>query len=426
MLSSTYDYHSRERGTHRSRPMLQVVEMFLHRFGYQPGHEAIAAHCRRRYRLTSSTSNIAIDPSLWLVHYSASEPNYRVPVDRIPVPPQIQQMMRNRQYLQSQGRLVRKEFMLRDRNNWPTINLPPHSGPIAPYGTPGPMGNRAMPGPIHWQAPVASQSGRGPSPAKKARTSPYAMLPELDAAVLDGVDDEDTSLGDDFDHLTQRDVAMSRYKRNHEWMADVLSYPLSTRNITPNDRAWELLIRTTFQLPQDEEKAVTTTASDEGNDSSAADRTNVFFNQVQQCIIKTEAETKKLEKEHARTVKTFRHRCNIWRTAEERLRQAEWDSNNTWRLLSESAEGGSTEGDNNGSDQPPPPPPPPPVEKVMDVVADVEAQIGKRVYVTDEVVMTDSGGLDPSHPGFMRFQARYRTGRRDWPAVSSVAEVSTS
>ena len=404
--------------------------MFLHRFGYQPGHEAIASHCRRRYRLTSSTSNIAIDPSLWLVHYSTSEPNYRVPVNRISVPPQVQQMMRNRQYLQGQGRLVRKEFMLRDRNNWPTINLPPHPGPNAPYGTPGPMGNRAMPGPIYWQAPVATQSGRGPSPAKRARTSPYATLPELDAAVLDGVDDEDTSLGDDFDHLTQRDVAMSRYKRNHEWMADVLSYPLSTPDIPSNDRAWELLMRTIFQLPQEEENAVTTTtsSSDEGNDSSAADRQKAFFDRVRQCVAETEAETKRLEGEHTRTVKSFRQRCNVWRTAEERLRQAEWDSNNTWRLARESAVegvgevgGGSTEGDNNSSDQPPPFP----VERVMDVVADVEAQIGKRVYVTDEVVMTDPGGLDPSHPGLMRFQARYRTGRHDWPAVSSVAEISS-
>ena len=40
-------------------------------------------------------------------------------------------------------------------------------------------------------------------------------IPPMDIAYDD---DEDTSRGDMFDHLTPREVSKTRYRQNHEWM----------------------------------------------------------------------------------------------------------------------------------------------------------------------------------------------------------------
>jgi hypothetical protein len=54
-------------------------------------------------------------------------------------------------------------------------------------------------------------------------------------AVLDIDDEEDTSRGDFFDHTTPREISMSRYKQNHEWMEEILSSPYSINQIIPAD-----------------------------------------------------------------------------------------------------------------------------------------------------------------------------------------------
>src|SRR5579862_3858524 len=109
--------------------------MYMHRSGYHPPNETISLHCRRRYRLTASGSRVpgapAPDPSYWIIHYSACEPRYRVPVNQIPMNPRTQHTLNTRRYLQSQGQLVRKEFMLKDKNNWPQISLPGNQMPGA-------------------------------------------------------------------------------------------------------------------------------------------------------------------------------------------------------------------------------------------------------------------------------------------------------
>lgn len=108
---------------------IQVVEMGLMRAGYHPP-EPMATHSRKRYRLLPpkqpNPSLPQPDPSLYLVHYTRAAPTDTIPSVRIPNTPAIQQSMSVRRWLQSVGQLARKEFMLHDREQWPTINAPPH------------------------------------------------------------------------------------------------------------------------------------------------------------------------------------------------------------------------------------------------------------------------------------------------------------
>ena len=64
-------------------------------------------------------------------------------------------MLGQRRFLQSQGQLARKDFMLHDRNSWPTINFPPQMAPQGFAQPPGPYAG-AVPG----RAPFYPQPGQ--------------------------------------------------------------------------------------------------------------------------------------------------------------------------------------------------------------------------------------------------------------------------
>ena len=194
--------------------------------GYAPG-EPIAAHARRRYRLVSRNPAQHANPDLWLIHYYTADPNDRIATNVVPPDPRTQQTMQVRAYLNSQGQITVKEFMLADRSKWPQISFPGR----------GPQRSPAYFSPIQQRTPVnmAYQTQTmtpGPS-AKRART--HASQPLQAAAPVEVFDDEeDTSRGDMFDHMTPREVAQSRFIQNQEWMEEVLS-PIPTSNLVPVD-----------------------------------------------------------------------------------------------------------------------------------------------------------------------------------------------
>ena len=106
----------------------QTIEVFVHRTGFQV-HEAFAIHSRRRYRFVKSESDTPnqppVDQSLWIVHYTRADPQNHFPVNRIPLRPETRIILNQRNFLKERGQLVRKEFMLGDRNSWPTIKSLP-------------------------------------------------------------------------------------------------------------------------------------------------------------------------------------------------------------------------------------------------------------------------------------------------------------
>ncbi|MCJ1317327.1 hypothetical protein MMC15_002650 [Xylographa vitiligo] len=229
------------------------LEMYIHKSGYQPD-EVISTHCRRRYRLTPTANpnpNLPpCDPSLWVVHYSQAERQDHIPVNRIPLNREQQTIVAQRRYLQQQGQLIRKEFMLKDRNNWPRINPPQAFMPHYIQQAPGypvnvmqemHMNRAAHPAQMSNSHPSATYHGMGPSPAKRARATPSNPRPGSNnsyAASAAGLDPEiqgedDYDLGDYLDLITPRDISTARYKQHHEWMAEILESPYATGQIMP-------------------------------------------------------------------------------------------------------------------------------------------------------------------------------------------------
>lgn len=171
------------------------------------------------------------------------------------------------------------------------------------------------------------------------------------------------------------------------------------------------------------------------------------------------AQRQRMEEEHEATVKSFRDRCAFWAEAERRLRNAEWDPDSffptsslpntvtttnaaTTGTVAESllhskgalrtaqarddTSGGSENAAAAAAAAAAATAAKAKVERVADVIRDVERATRKEVYARDEVVLIHSGGLDAEHPYLPRFLARYPAGRHQIPTFSSSATATTT
>lgn len=384
--------------------------MYQHRSGYYTGRENVASHSRKRYRIVSSKvpNGPQPDPALWIIHYSRAPPNDHVPANRIPVSPQVQAVIGQRRFLQSQGQLARKDFLLHDRNNWPTISFPPQMGPqgfsqpqAAGYpgtaGRPGFYPPQGHPGAIPPGAPQAKMGRphRAPSQAMAAAAADFAL------------EDEDVSSGDMMDLLTPREVSKMRYVQHHEWMEEIFASPYAVSQITPVSlglgRKGELESLTAgfFDAPS---ASAARTEDQEAGDAPEATKmepakAEEFADRVAKKVADMTAEIEKLKKQHARRMERF-NRSSLFKDAELRLRDAAADPAETgaevWRL-----EGRITipseEGETPQMDY---------LEekakyKVDDVVREVEAAWKKQIMPEPKVSCVEKGGLlekiEPEH-----------------------------
>ncbi|PWY78221.1 DUF1750-domain-containing protein [Aspergillus heteromorphus CBS 117.55] len=324
-----------------------MVEMWLHRSGYHPPNESLAIHCRRRYRLLPTkvpNPNVPPpDPSLWIVHYSRAPPTEHIPANRIPVMPAVQNMLAQRRFLQSQGQLARKDFMLHDRNNWPAINFPPQMAPQGFQQIPG-----AYPSAMVGRQPFYAPPGpggpppTGPPPAKAARAHRAAST-AVNAATADfTLEDEDVSTGDTMDLLTPREISKMRYQQHHEWMEEVFASPYAISQITPVSlglgRKGELESLTAgfFDAPV----GPTNAEAKDANASVQAEKlepgkAEEFADRVAKKVADMNADIEKMKRRHARRMEKFK-RTSLLKDAELRLREAASDPADTgsepWRL----------------------------------------------------------------------------------------------
>ncbi|KAF1816708.1 DUF1750-domain-containing protein [Eremomyces bilateralis CBS 781.70] len=229
-----------------------TMEVLIHRFGYRPG-ENVASHSRQRYRLVGkspSTTGPDPDPSLWIVHYSQSDPQHHIPVMNLPMQPHTNAILQERRMVERQGHLVRKEFMFKDRANWPDVKFVhgPAMGPgMVPPGPmyPNQMMQQMPAGPSRAAAQYYQQA-QGPMvagpPAKRARQQPPAQLPGGTAPV-NAMVEQDPALydehvahqGDLLDNLTPKEISVLRYKQHHVWMDEILSSTFAAEKIQPLD-----------------------------------------------------------------------------------------------------------------------------------------------------------------------------------------------
>lgn len=383
-----------------------IVEMYIHRSGYRPNVEPVATHCRRRFRLSPSPNpdpNLPPpDQSLWIWHYSQTEPQNRFPAHQIRIIDQVRQSLHERSILQKHGQLVRKEFMLRDSANWPTINLPGTPNPSYPQQVSGYPGdvishiNRSQQQAyIQQQQASATQHGVGPSPAKRQRHGGPSHVPGSTTAIPAPVvsqdstydEEEGTSGGDYMDFLTPRDISLHRYTQHHEWLEEILNSPYDTSQIIPGQlglgRKGELesLTRDFFDAPISATPKETFPKSK--GDSPVEDsvtprvgrlesgKVEDFTNRATEKVAQINAEMEKLRRQHARRMAKL-SRGRAFKEAEQSLRVS------TLEMI----DGDVAKGD--AAQQ----------QRVDEIAKELEAQVGKSIRQILEIECLDKGGLE--------------------------------
>ncbi len=366
--------------------------MYVHKTGYSPG-EQLATHSRRRYRLHPSKfpnhQGPSPDLSLWLIHYAPAEPRDRIPINVIPIDPRYRDIMNTRTYLHQQGQIVQKEFMLHDRQNWPSIAFPRGQarGPAGMYGANLPPARIPQTMAYPPQHPTA-----GP-PAKRPRTQPPAQAAASTVAVLDVDDEEDTSRGDLFDHTTPREISMTRYKQNHEWMEEILSSPYAIHQIIPADLGLGLrgelgsLTAGIFDAPYDPDKEDKDTTRSTYCGRLDPEKAAEFRNRANESIAQSKKDIEKMKAKHAKRLAKFK-KGSLISISEKALRTAVDNPSDTgpeyWRLegkidLEENEDGKVV------ARAP---------AKVADIVAQVEASVGRHAAAVKELVRIQDGGYE--------------------------------
>ena len=397
----------------------QTVEMHIHRSGYRPNFEPIATHCRRRFRLTPAQNpDPSLPPpdlSLWIWHYSQTEPQNRFPAHQIRISDAMRQSLHERSILQKHGQLERKEFMLRDSANWPVINLP-GTGNMYPaaQGYPGDVishMNRSQQQAYiqqqhqqqqqqqqrqHQQQANVTQQGIAPPPAKRQRHGgpghAHGSITAIPAPVVvqDNPYDEEegTSGGDYMDFLTPREISLRRYTQHHEWLEEILNSPYDTSQIIPGqlglgrkgelesltrdffDAPIEATPRETFPKPNGEipEEESATPRVGRLESGKAED----FTKRATEKIAEINSEMEKLKRQHARRMAKL-NKGRTFKEAEQNLRAS------TIELIN----GEVTKGDAVQQQH-----------KADELATRLEAYLGKSIKSVKEIECIDKGGLE--------------------------------
>ncbi len=317
---------------------------------------------------------------------------------------QVRQSLHERSILQKHGQLVRKEFMLRDSANWPTINLPGTQNPSYPQQVSGYPGdvishmNRSQQQAYmqqQQQQANATQHGVGPSPAKRSRHAGPVHVPGSTTAIPAPVvapdttydEEEGTSGGDYMDFLTPRDISLHRYTQHHEWLEEILNSPYDTSQIIPGQlglgRKGELesLTRDFFDAPigaTPKETFPKSKGDSPVEDSSTprvgrleSGKAEDFMKRATEKMAEINAEMEKLRRQHARRMAKL-NRGRAFKEAEQSLRVS------TLEMIN----GEVSKGD--AMQQ----------TRIDEITRELEGQVGKSVRPIKDVECIDKGGLE--------------------------------
>nr|POE93563.1 swi/snf and rsc complexes subunit ssr4 [Quercus suber] len=366
------------------------IEVMVHAVGYRPGYDSIATHARTRYHFVSKNPNHNApppDPQLWIVHYHPTDPQRHVPTAQIPPNPQTQQILRERAWLESQGRIEKKDFMLHDRDHWPTVNVPN-------------VRQQPMPQPNPWPTTQQAQYQRFPNaypqqpPAKRQRQQAPPVMPGPGEVINDTTieDEENTTLGDYFDHLTPRDISMARYLQHHDWMEEVFSSPYASNQIVPADLGLGLmgeLKGLTDGILKPPTMDFSEPSAKPSKPKEAQPFTNLkqdqldeFNRRVSKHLEAGQAEIERMKMEHAAKMQEWKKSKTLMQ-AEKRLRNATWqgheDAVRAHKL--ELPANGHRETEVGG-------------ETVEDVVKEMETILRIKITSHKDADLVETGGLE--------------------------------
>jgi hypothetical protein len=204
-------------------------------------------------------------------------------------------------------------------------------------------------------------------------------------------DDEDTTKGDAFDHVTPRDVSMARYQQNHELMEEVLSSPYRMGQIVVAD----------LGLGLKGELASLTDGIFESQGSGALDEmpskpyighldpglAEEFRKRVKDKINSTNAEIEKMKLDHEKLMATMRSNAKVSH-AELELRSAHTGTEGPRLEEWQQEHGGDSPGGWSSKQN-----------KTMDqILAQVETALGKHAVVVQQVKRVQDGGYQELVP----------------------------
>jgi hypothetical protein len=307
----------------------------------------------------------------------------------------VQHILSTRQYLHQQGQLIHKEFMLYDRSGWPSIEFPRGR----PRGAQMYAGNMPARVPQTMAYPTHAQPG---PPSKRARTQQAAQAQaqaqaaaaaaaaanNAIPAVIEG-DEEDTHYGDMFDLTTPREISYSRFQQNHNWMEEVLASPYAIGQIVPADLGLGVrgelsgLTEGIFDAPtkENEESKLNYVGR---LDPEKADE---FRKRAHERIAQTNKEMEHMKAKHAKRLAKFQ-KGSLIAQAEKDLRTAVDNPEDIgpeyWRL-----EGKADDEKTDDSQSPVKTP-----LKVDDVLAKVEASLGRHAVAIQELCRIQDGGYE--------------------------------
>ncbi|KAL2199843.1 hypothetical protein P885DRAFT_29203 [Corynascus similis CBS 632.67] len=371
-----------------------VLEIYFQRTGYRMG-EQFAIHSRRRFRLCPPQVPIPnlpqVDPNLWIVHYGPAEKTDRLPVNAIGIPPPMQPILSFRSHLFQMGQIVRKEFMLSDRVNWPQIPFPQRGQSMyAP-----PMPQRHVPQTMAY--PPHGAPAMGPTPKRRGGGhAPTGHQGQMMGAGYQGSeaafdDEEDVSRGDMFDHLSPRELSMARYQQNHEWMEEILSSPYRIGQIEAADlglgRKGELASLTEGIFEAQGADALVSGPKKPYTGHLDEGLAAQFRERVQARNATIIEENNKLKAQHAATIAKFKGNAAI-KLAEQELRAAtEGTGTEVWRLEGKIEDGEEPSSQWQGT-----------TKSLDEIVARVEELVGKRAVVVNDVHRVQDGGYQEPAP----------------------------
>ena len=370
-------------------------------------------HARTRYRIVGKApgATIGFDPSLWIVHYHQTDPPNRFPVNQVQITPEIQMQLQQRNYFERQGQLLRKEFMLRDRNNWPEVKfstgagMPGAPGQARPYYNPMQQASAMGRPPQYYPQPQVPTVG-GPPPPKRLRQAAPAQQPGPGIPPLSSVpdptldDEENTTLGDQLDYLTPREISVTRYKQHHEWMEEIFSSPYSAQQILPLDLGLGLmgelapLTEGLLDAPnadsfsKETTDPVTTKPTDTVTLKTVAhnyykldpEQMSEFEKRVAEYTAKEEAELERMKASHAKKMADLK-RSRTYIKAERRLREAARNSSRSLHST-DNPDGTPSELE----------------DPALSVVRDLEKTLGVTFETKKQVLCVDKGGFIEEQP----------------------------
>lgn len=280
--------------------------------------------------------------------------------------------------------------MLHDSGHWPQVTLPgqmpQHQGGHS--GMNPMMAQQQMAQQRHPSYPWPQGAGQGP-PAKRPRHSGPSGGPGSSEGVVDTSieDEENVSLGDYFDHLSQRDISTARYMQHHRWMEEIFSSPYASSQIVPPDLGLGLmgalkgLTDGILEPPSVDE--INSNAPKPPKAKEATRFTNLkkeqvdeFNTRVQKHLDEGQAEIERMKKEHAERMADFK-KGSLLMQAERRLRNA------TWRDGEQVEAAYRLDGITNGERQ---------RETVEDVVKEVEDALKVRITGYEDASLIEKGG----------------------------------